>query len=570
MRAVREALNRLRQPVLSGVLPLRRSQVPAEIIAGITLAALAIPEVMGYTKISGTPVITGLYTLLIPAILFAIFCSTRHLVVGADSATAAILASGLVGMSAAGSGEYLALAGLLALMVGILLIVASVIGLGFMADFLSRTVLIGFLTGVGVQVAARALSELLGLKVTHPGTLSMLWSNWRGSFDVNPWGLLVAVTVIIVIVGGKLGSRKLGRNVPGAMIAVIGAILASWAFDLKSFMPVVGTIPAGLPDLSLPNLEVSFSLVWQLFPIALAMLVVILAQSAATARAYAARYGERLDEEKDLMGLGLANLGAGLSGTFVVNGSPTKTEMVDGAGGRTQLSLLVAALVVLLTLIFLTGPLSYLPQAVLSAVVFLIGLKLIDVKGLIRIFHRRRSEFWVAIATAAVVVAVGVEEGIVFAILFSLIVHTRHGYRPKNMLLVHEKAKHWRAKPLDSGAQARPGLIVYRFSHSMYYANAERMQAEIERLARDADPPLRCVCLDVSAVDDIDFTAAETLSAIRTTLANLEIELVFAHTVDDLGIKSRTQIKALFEDAPFFESLDEALEGYAQRMSQGD
>ena len=431
MIAIREAVKRLRPPILSGVLPLRREQLSTEIIAGITLAALAIPEVMGYTKISGTPVITGLYTLLIPTVLFAIFGSSRHLVVGADSATAAILASGLVGMAAVGTADYLALASLLAVMVGVLLVLASVIGLGFMADFLSRTVLVGFLSGVGIQVSAGALSELLGLKVEHPGTLMMLWSDWEGSLNLNPAALVMATAVLVVIAGSRFLSAKFERNVPGPMIAVIGAIIASWGFDLEARMPVVGAVPIGLPGFALPDVDWSLSLVWQLFPTAFSMLVVVLAQSAATSRAYAARYHERLNEKQDLIGLGLANIGAGFSGTFVVNGSPTKTEMADSAGGRSQLSLLVAALIVLVSLLFLTGPLGFLPEAVLSTVVFLIGLKLIDLTGLKDIFRHRRSEFWVALATAAVVVAFGVEEGIVFAILFSLIVHTRHGYRPK-------------------------------------------------------------------------------------------------------------------------------------------
>ena len=562
MIAIREALKRLRPRVLTGVLPLRREQLPTEIVAGLTLAALAIPEVMGYTKIAGTPVITGLYTLLIPAALFAVFGSSRHLVVGADSATAAILASGLVGMAAVGTGEYLALASLLAVMVGVLLFLASVIGLGFMADFLSRTVLVGFLSGVGVQVSAGALSELVGLKVDHPGTLTMLWSDWEGSFDANPAALIMAAAVLTVIAGSSLCSRIIKRNVPGAMIAVVGAIIASWGFDLEARMPVVGAVPVGLPEIALPDVDWSLSLVWQLFPTAFSMVVVVLAQSSATSRAYATRYHERFNEEQDLIGLGLANVGAGLSGTFVVNGSPTKTEMVDAAGGRSQLSLIVAALIVLITLLFLTGPLGFLPEAVLSTVVFLIGLKLIDLKGLRDIFRQRRPEFWVALATAAVVVAFGVEEGIVFAILFSLIVHTRHGYRPKNLLIVREPSGRWEAKTLDGGAQVRPGLLIYRFNHSMYYANSEPMKAEIYRLVDEARPKLQWFCIDVSAVDDVDYTSAGMLSEIKADLQRKSIELVFAQNIDDVNVKSRKQITKKFKDAAFFDSLDDVLDQY--------
>ena len=564
----REPPSLFRWPVLAGVLPLHRAQIPTEIIAGITLAALAIPEVMGYTKISGTPVITGLYTLLVPACLFALLGSSRHLVVGADSATAAILASGLVGMAAVGTGEYLALASLLALMVGALLIVASAVGLGFMADFLSKTVLVGFLSGVGVQVAAHALSELLGVKAAHHDIATLVGALWEGGVKINTAALTVAAAVLAVIGISTFVSKRLGFRIPGPMIAVIGAVLASWMFDLKAHLPVVGTVPAGLPDFSLPDVDWSLSLIWQLFPTAFSMVVVVLAQSAATSRAYAARYNERLNEEQDLFGLGFANLGAALSRTFVVNGSPTKTEMVDAAGGRSQLSLLVAAVVVLVTLLFLTKPLSYLPDAVLSSIVFLIGVKLIDMSGLKSIYRQRRTEFWLAMATAAVVVTLGVEKGILFAILFSLIVHTRHGYRPKNLLIVRERSGEWRARELDSGAQVMPGLLIYRFGHSMYYANTERMQEEVSRLVKTAKPPLKWFCIDTSPVDDIDYTAAAALRKLMAKLQTQSIRLVFVQDIGDINSASRQELEALSEDIRVFGSLDEVLKAY-ERESHG-
>ncbi len=416
--------------VLQGVLPLKATQAPAEILAGVTLAALAIPEVMGYTKIAGTPVITGLYTLLIPTALFAIFGSSRHLVVGADSATAAILAASLAGLAAAGSDEYVALAALLALMVAGLLLVACMLGLGFMADFLSRTVLIGFLTGVGIQVALGEIAGMLGLKGGGHGVVQKLWNDFQQIEHANVYALTFALSVLGVIVGAK----RISKKVPGALLAVVGASAVSWALDLGNHMQVLGPVPSGLPHLGLPAVPWRWELIENLAPTAFAMFVVILAQSAATSRAYAARYNERFREDTDLLALGLANIGAGLSGAFVVNGSPTKTQMVDSAGGRSQLSLLVTTVVVLLVLLFLTAPLAYLPEAVLSAVVFLVGIDLIDLQGMRRIFAERRSEFWVALITAVMVVLVGVEPGILLAISLSLIDHTRRGYRPKNVV----------------------------------------------------------------------------------------------------------------------------------------
>ncbi len=422
---------RHRFPILQGVLPITTAQIPAELLAGITLAAIAVPEVMGYTKIAGTPVITGLYTMLIPTALFALFGSSRHLVVGADSATAAILAGGLVGMAATGSEQYLALAGVLALLAAVFLILARLMRLGFLADFLSRTVLIGFLTGVGIQVALGQIGGMLGLKGGGHGTLGQFWNNLQQLGHVNRYELTIALPVLVVIVGFKMISKK----IPGALIAAIGALIASWMFGLTKVVHVVGAVPSGLPHLGLPKVGWSWPVVATLIPTAFAMFVVILAQSAATSRAFATRYDETFNENTDLVGLALANIGAGLSGTFVVNGSPTKTQIVDEAGGRSQLSLLVMVAMVALILLFLTGALAYLPEAALSAIVFLIGVGLIDLAGMRKIFQQRREEFWLALVTTLTVVVVGVEQGILLAIVLSLIDHTRYGYRPKNAVL---------------------------------------------------------------------------------------------------------------------------------------
>jgi len=561
MNTVNNRSGGFRLPILQGVLPIKASQIPLELIAGLTLAALAVPEVMGYTKISGTPVITGLYTILIPMALFALFGSSRHLVVGADSATAAILAAGLVGLAATGSDEYVALAAVLALMAAVFLILARIIGLGFMADFLSRTVLIGFLTGVGIQVALGEISGMLGLKGGGHGTLQKIWSDIQQIEQVNLYALVIAVSVLVVIVG----SKKLSKKIPGALIAVIGAIVASWALNLEAHVHVLGSVPSGLPHIGLPQVDWSWGLISKLVPIAFAMFIVILAQSAATSRAYAARYNERFSENSDLVGLGLANIGAGLSGTFVVNGSPTKTQMVDSAGGRSQLSLLFTTGIVLLVLLFLTGPLAYMPDAVLSAVVFLIGVDLIDIKGMRSIFTQRRSEFWVALITMLMVVFVGVEQGILLAMALSLIDHTRRGYHPKNAVLVPNDAGVLHALPVATMSQAAPGLLIYRFTHSMYYANAQLLTEEITCLASKARPPLRWFCIDASAVDDVDFSAAETLRALHDILEEKGIRLVVAQVMEDVKAESRYNLAQLFGEDAFFDTLGDVIKAYRQQ-----
>ena len=560
--ARKRKLQRFSLPVLQGVLPIKGDQIPAEIIAGLTLAAIAIPEVMGYTKISGTPVITGLYTMLIPMALFALFGSSRHLVVGADSATAAILAAGLAGLAATGTDEYLALAGALAFMAAGFLILARTVGLGFMADFLSRTVLVGFLTGVGIQVALGQVAGMLGLKGGGHGTLQKIWNDILQLEQINFYALGIASCVLVVMVGSKMISKK----IPGPLLAVIGAIVVSWALDLKTHVHVLGSVPSGLPHIGLPKVIWSWDLIQKLLPTAFAMFVVILAQSAATSRAYAARYNESFSENTDLIGLGLANIGAGLSGTFVVNGSPTKTQMIDSAGGRSQLSLLVTSVVILIVLLFFTAPLAYMPEAVLSAVVFLIGFDLIDFKGMQNIFYQRKSEFWVALSTALLVVFVGVEQGIIIAILLSLIDHTRRGYRPKNVVLVPDHSGVWRTKPLASQAQALPGLLIYRFNHSMYYANTQRLSEEIIDLANCADSKLNWFCIEASAVDDVDYSAAETLRSINNTLKARGIRLIFTHILDDIKAESRYEFLRQFGEESFYDSLGDVLNGYQQHI----
>jgi MFS superfamily sulfate permease-like transporter len=433
-------------------------------------------------------------------------------------------------------------------MAAVLLIVARLLKLGFLADFLSRTVLVGFLTGVGFQVAIAEIPGILGL----PGRVGSLNDPILGLVhdvlqisQTNLYTLATSISVILII----LGAGRISKKMPGPLIAVIGAIVASYVFDLPSHgVSVLGSIPSGLPVIGLPRINLSLSLIEGLFPIAFSMFIIILTQSAATSQAYATRYNEHFDENLDLIGLGVANLGAALSGTFVVNGSPTKTQMVDTAGSRSQLAQLTTMAMVAAVLLFLTGPLTYLPSAVLAAVVFLIGKELIDVKGMRRIFIERPAEFWVALITAGVVFFVGVEQGILIAILLSLVAHTRHGYRPKNDVLSMDAGGNRLPVPVTTHAQFLPGLIVYRFNHSMYYANTSLFLEELLGLVNGAQPPLSWFCLDAIAIDDVDFSAAATLretcallkqKGIRFVLmavaANVRVELDRSGIIDLIG-----------------------------------
>ena len=493
-------------PFLQGLLPVNPAQLPHDIVAGITLAALGIPEVMGYTKIAGTPTVTGLYTILLPLVAFVVFGASRQLVVAADSATAAILAGTLTAVAALGSKEYVYLTSTVALTVAVMLVIARVFRLGFLADFLSRSALIGFLTGVGVQVAAGELAGLIGLAKQGHGPLMQIVSVFERVAEANYQTTMLSFAVLVVIIGCK----RIAPHAPGALIAVIGSIVASGVFNFAGRgIAVTGEVPGGLPSLFLPPLHMGE--INQVLVTAGSCFIVIIAQSAATARAYANRYNEKGDDNADIIGLAAANAAAAFTGTFVVNGSPTKTEMVDDAGGRTQVAHLTTAVIVLLVLLFLTRPLSFLPAAVLSAIVFMIGVKLVDVKGMTELFRMQKDEFVVALLTACVVVFVDVMHGILAAVVLSLIAHARHSYRLRTRVLTRGPASHWVAHHVEPNLLAAPGIVVYRFEADLFYANTGRFTEEVLKLVNDASEPLRWVVIDATEINNIDYTAGKKL-----------------------------------------------------------
>ena len=523
----------MRSTLFQSLGPLTRSTLVRDGVAGITLAALAIPEVMGYTRISQTPVITGLYTLLLPVLAFAALGSSRHLVVGADSATAAILAATLIGAAAPYSSEYVGLTALTALVVAVMLLLAALFRLGFLADFLSRSALIGLLTGIGLQVAAGELGGLIGLPRQGSGAFEQVLSVFQRLSQANGPATLVAMSVFVVILVAKQWAPQL----PGALIAVIGAVLASWLLDFQSHgIGVVGTVPSGLPHLSLPPLQgIRYD---KVFAAAGSCFLVIIAQSAATSRAYAQRYQETFVENRDLIGLACANLGAGISGTFVVNGSPTKTEMVDAAGGRSQITHLTTGIVVLLVLLFLTGPLALVPNVVLSTIVFLIGIKLIDVRGMAELYRLQRNEFVIAALTVLSVALVGVMEGIALAVILSLIDQVRHTYRARTCLWTPDPERpdgfHLQTVAIAPGVFAAPGILAYRFEANLFYANADHFKEEILALIQQNQPAIKGLVIDATGIDDIDYSAAKTLTQLRKELDGRALQLAVVVTSQHL------------------------------------
>ena len=547
-----------RLPLFQSILPLDRSGLAANLAAGISLAAMNIPQAMGYAKIAGMPVITGLYTLLMPLVAFAAFGSSRYLVVASDSATAAILAGGLAGLATAGSAQYVSLAGLVALLTAGLLLLARLLKLGFLADFLSRTVLIGFLTGVGFQVGIAVLNEMLKVEVHGSNPVGQLLQIARQL----PYANIPTVCLSAGVAALVLLLHRFAPRFPGALLAVVGTVAASVAFDFSGHgIQVVGPVAGGLHHLSFPSL--SWVLVHRLLPVAGSCFVMIVAQSSVTARAYAAKHHQVLDENRDLLGISAANAAAALSGTFVVNGSPTQTAMVETSGGSSQLAHLSTALVVTLVLLFLTGPLQFLPVCVLGAIVFTIAVRLVDLRGLKDLHSKSPREWVLALVTAASVILLGVEDGIILALVLSLLQHVYHSYQPPAAVEARTADGHWQASTLETGQMAAPGLLVYWFGSDLFYANADRFATQARKLATESPSPVRWLVVDAGAITHIDYTAGATLKELDQDLAQRGVILILAHLSQSLKADlDRLGLTEVIGPNRRFETLRECLAAY--------
>jgi high affinity sulfate transporter 1 len=544
---------------IDGTRPLR------DAVAGIELAAMSIPQALGYTSIAGMPAVTGFYTLFLPLLAFAAFGSSQYLVVAADSATGAILAGGISGMAPLASAKYVLLAGTVALLTAVFLLVARLLKLGFIADFLSQTVLVGFLTGVGFQVGIAVFGEMLGLEVHSHRTVGQLAEVFRGLPQVQ----IPALGLSVAVVAGVLALGRFAPRVPGPLIAVTGAIASSAAWDFAARgISVIGPVAGGLPHLRLP--DVNWAEVERLIPVAGSCFVMIVAQSAATARIYATRHHQPLDENADLAGLSAANAAAAFSGAFVVNGSPTQTAMVESSGGRSQVAHVAAATVVALVLLFLTHPLQYLPRCVLGAIVFIVAIRLVDLRALQGIRRESPGEYALALTTAGVVVLFGVEQGIILAMVLSLLRIVRHSYSPHTAVLTHGEGGLWELTPVVPGALTEPGLVIYRFGAALFYANAGRFSEQIEMLVGPAPSPVRWLVVDAGAITDVDYSAARVLRELHEDMARRGVQLAFAHVQSDLKPDlDRHHLTEVLGTDRIFDTLRDALACYHSLPKNG-
>ena len=519
-----------------------------DVVAGVTLAAVAIPECMGYTSIAQTPVVTGLYTVIFPTLLFVLLGSSRLLVVGADSATAAILAAGLttaaIPGATPGSSTWLAYTSFIALLCGGLLVLARIFKLGFIGDFLSASVLIGFLTGVGVQVFTGQIPDLLGIPKGTGNWFQQQWA-WISNLGSTSWPTFAFGLGTIVVI---LVFKRFVPKVPGAIVAVVASIAISSAIDAQADgVAIVGPVQGGFPPIGLPQ-GISLNNIGICLGIAFSCFVLIIAQSAATSRSFAMKHGQKVDVNRDILGLSGSNFAAGLTGTFVVNGSPTKTQILDEEKGRTQLANLTMAVVVLLVVLFFTSLLTDMPKAVLAGIVFLIGIDLIDRTGFARILARRKNEFVVALITAVTVCAVGVEQGIVLAIVLSILDLIRRQYKPADFVIGVDEQGHKVYQAATAGTQTEPGLIVFRYDAELFYANANRFVDDVEALVDNAPDPVRWLVADASALTDIDYSAGISLGGLIDYLDNHDIRFVLAgadqqilDTLETFGLMAKIQ-----------------------------
>ena len=547
--------------LFQSVRPLQRSRAIRDALAGFQLAAMNVPQALGYTKIAGTPVVTGFYTLLLPPIAFAAFGSSRYLVVAADSATAAILSGGLTGLAPLGSARYVELASLVALLTAVFLLVARLLKLGFLADFLSQTVLVGFLTGVGFQVGIAVLGEITGFEVTTHRTLLQLADVARHIRSVH----LPTLAVSLAVIASVLLLGRISPKTPGPLIAVVAAVVASKLWDFAGHgIVTVGPVAGGLPHLSLP--PVNWHDLQLLIGIAGSCFVMIVAQSAATARFYAVQHQQPLDENADLVGLSAANAAAAISGTFVVNGSPTQTAMVESSGGRSQFAQICTAGIVAAILLVLTRPVQYLPRCVLGSIVFIIAIKLVDIRGLAAIRRESPAEFALAVCTAVIVVGVGVEQGIIVAMVLSLLRIVKHSYQPHTGVLLDEGGGLYRRlTPVAPGAVTTPGLAIYRFGAPLFYANAGRFAEEIRTIVGPPPSPVHWLVVDAEAITNLDYTAARVVRRLQGQLAQEGVLLAFARVPPYLKADfDRHQLSKVISKELLFPRLHDALNAFAR------
>jgi high affinity sulfate transporter 1 len=507
--------------------------LPRDLVAGLVLCTLLVPQGMAYAELAGLPAITGLYTTVVCLLAYAIFGPSPFLVLGPDSSLGPMIAAAILPLAAGDMEQAIALAGMLALMVGLINAGAGVAKLGFVADLLSKPVRVGYLAGLAITIFIGQLPKLFGFSIDADGLWQEITVFLRNLDQTNPWALGVGLLCLVII----LGLRKWRPAAPGILIAVVAAIVIAIVFDLAAKgVSVIGVLPQGFPGPSFPAVELSALPL--LAAAALGMSLVTVGDTISTSAGFAARRGYDVNSNQELVGIGSANLLAGLFQGFPVSTSGSRTAVAEQSGAKTQLTGLVAAGMVLAMLLFIPGLVKDMPQPVLAAVVISASVSLFDLAELRHLWSIRRNEFVLALACILGVAFVGVLEGIVIAVTLSILQFFERSWRPHSAVLgqpenvsgYHDIKRYPEAKQI-------PGLLMIRWDAPLFFANANLFRELIRDLIKQTTPTPVWIVIAAEPVTDIDTTAADMLVELDEELNAAGIHLIFAELKDPVKDK---------------------------------
>jgi high affinity sulfate transporter 1 len=533
--------------VLAG---LNRRNWGREALSGITLAAIAVPLNIGYAQIAGLPPTAGLYALILPAVVFALLASTRQLIASPDAAAAALVASSIGGLAVAGDKSYVQLALAQALIAGVVFLLCGVFKLGFLANFLSEPILIGFVGGLALDILASQVAKMLGVSV-HSGDdfIPRMGELISGLHTTNIWSVLIAAGSILILVGG----RRLLSTIPWALVVLIVMTLVLVIAGLeKAGVDILGHVDAGPPKLTWPVIGLDKWI--QLIPSALALALVTMAEGLLVARKYAEKHGYTDKPNRDLVAFGAANLAAGVTGGFTIGSSASRTAAMDQSGSRTQLPGIVAAVITLLLVIFGTALLADIPSPAIGAVVAVAIVPLLGISDFIRLWRLRKFEFIVAAVCFLGALLLGPIIGIAIAFVLSLINIARRAARPAVDVLDTSDAPGYSLRATGGGdVLTEPGVAVLRFAAPIFFANANVFQEAVHRLvAQGKTQGLQHIVLDCEAITDVDVTAASVVAETITSVRDHGI--TFDYSRVRAALKADLEHLGLADDARFFDT----------------
>ncbi|MCP4166689.1 MAG: SulP family inorganic anion transporter [Chloroflexi bacterium] len=552
-------------PGLRGLRTYDRSWLPRDLVAAVVLSALLIPQGMAYAELAGLPPITGLYTTVVCLVAYAAFGPSPYLVLGPDSSLGPIIAAIILPL-ALGNVEYaIALAGMLAIFVGLISIGAGLAKLGFIADLLSKPVRLGYMAGLALTIFVGQLPKLFGYSVEGGNVLEDTRDFLINLDQTNIWALGVGVLALTIIIGLK---RWMPRA-PGILIGVVIAIAVSALFDLASKgVDVVGVLPQGFPMPSFPTVElVDIPL---LVIGAFGITLVAVGDTISVSSGFAARRGTEVDSNQEIFGIGTANLFSGFFQGFPVSTSSSRTAVADQAGAKSQLAGIAAALLVLLMLLFLPSLVSDLPMSVLAAVIIVAAASLLEIPGLKRIYANRKSEFVVAVVCFLGVALVGVLEGIVIAVVLSIFQIFVRAWQPHSAVLGNpENVDGYHDLERYPDARQIPNLLMIRWDAPLFFANSNLFRDHIRKLVIKTEPTPEWVVVAAEPITDVDTTAADMLVELDEELNADGIHLIFAELKDP--VKDKVERYGLYETIDrrhFYPTIEEAIEAFEQRESE--